>query len=188
MSSLLLQDFFGGAHKLPAFLAVNPAATVPAFRESPTSPVMTESGAVVQYILARYGKDSPLVPSPGTPEHALYLQWFWFAEATSMQAITQVAHHSMMLPEEKRVPWILESATKTVTMHLGSYEAHFASTGNKYLIGDQLTAADIMNVMGLYLCVNFIKLLDASKFPKLSAYYELLTTHEGFKRAYDVPL
>lgn len=45
-----------------------------------------------------------------------------------------------------------------------------------------------MNVMGLYLCVNFIKLLDATKFPKLSTYYELLTTHEGFKKAYDVPL
>lgn len=49
-------------------------------------------------------------------------------------------------------------------------------------------ATDIMNVFNLFLVVNFIKMMDAEKFPKLAAYYELLTTHAGFKKAYGIPL
>ena len=54
---------------------------------------MFESGAMVQYILDRYG-DGRLQPTPGTPEHALYLQWSWFAEATFSRPIGEMVNHA----------------------------------------------------------------------------------------------
>src|SRR5262249_21670911 len=44
---------------------------------------MCESGAILEYILERYG-DGRLAPAPGTAERGLFLQWVHFAEATAL--------------------------------------------------------------------------------------------------------
>ena len=58
---------------------MNPVGKVPVMVDT-ESPDLTifESGAMVQYLLDRYG-NGQLQPQPGTPAHALYLQWSWFA-------------------------------------------------------------------------------------------------------------
>src|SRR5688500_13192995 len=47
---------------------------------------MFESGAILQHILDR-NRPTPLEPERGTREHARYLQWSWFAEATFARPI-----------------------------------------------------------------------------------------------------
>ncbi|MEW5318149.1 MAG: hypothetical protein WDW38_009394 [Sanguina aurantia] len=170
-------------HKLPAYKAINPLCTLPSYRDSPDSIIITESGAIVQFILAKYGKGR-LEPTPGTLEHASYLQWFWFAEGTAMPALSKWADHSMMLPYNKQVSWIAEGARGQVSAHLALYEAHFAKTGCKYLAGDELTAADIMNSNVLFM-VGRCELADEDQYPLLNAYCRLLATHASYKSAFD---
>ena len=44
--------------------------------------VMAESGAIIEYILEKYG-EGRLAPPPGSPARPAYLQWFHFAESTA---------------------------------------------------------------------------------------------------------
>ena len=64
---------------------------------------MFESGAMVQYILDRYGNGA-LQPQPGTPEHALYLQWSWFAEATFARPLGEIVNHRRVFSEPDQNP------------------------------------------------------------------------------------
>src|SRR5213592_4464814 len=49
--------------------------------------VMVESSAILEYILARYGKASSLRPAEDAPEFPAYLEFLHFAEGTAMQKI-----------------------------------------------------------------------------------------------------
>ena len=53
---------------------------------------MFESGAMVQHVLDRHG-GGRLEPARGTREHALYLQWSWFAEATFTRPLGEIVNH-----------------------------------------------------------------------------------------------
>ena len=60
-----------------------------------------ESGAIVQYLLARYGdgKFSPNVEDPMFPE---YLQWLHYAEGSIMGQVNILVVETILLPPEKR--------------------------------------------------------------------------------------
>jgi glutathione S-transferase len=58
--------------------------------------VMVESGAILELLLARYGKASGLRPSEGAPELPAYLEFLHFAEGTAMAKImTDVTERRM---------------------------------------------------------------------------------------------
>ena len=61
----------------PEWRSINPVGKVPAMSDGDL--VMFESGAMVQYLVDRYG-NGKLQPEIGTADHALYLQWSWFAD------------------------------------------------------------------------------------------------------------
>ena len=65
----------------PEWRSINPVGKVPAMSDGEL--VMFESGAMVQYLVDRYG-NGKLQPEIGTADHALYLQWSWFAEQLSL--------------------------------------------------------------------------------------------------------
>src|SRR5689334_19167171 len=44
---------------------------------------IVESGAILEWLLAKYGAGSPLRPREGTPELARYLEFMHFAEGTA---------------------------------------------------------------------------------------------------------
>ena len=61
--------------RAPEFLKVSPMGRVPVLLDGKQT--IFESGAIVQYVLAKYG-DGALVPDMSTPEFATYLQWFHY--------------------------------------------------------------------------------------------------------------
>ena len=62
------------------FAQRSPFGKFPAFVDGDVA--MFESGAILEYVLERYGKGR-LAPAPGTPQRAAFLQWVHFAEATA---------------------------------------------------------------------------------------------------------
>ncbi|MFO7704634.1 MAG: glutathione S-transferase, partial [Halopseudomonas sp.] len=67
--------------RAPAALkAINPLAKSPVIEDGDL--VLTESGAIVDYLVSRYGADT-LAPPTQTAEHARYVQWLHFAEGTA---------------------------------------------------------------------------------------------------------
>ena len=114
-----------------------------------------ESGAIVEYILARYapGKLKPEVNSKLFP---LFLQWFHYCEGMVMPPMNTIVVQTIILPEERRNLEILGQAQRLLANAL--IPVNKSLEGKEYLIGD-FTAADIMLGHSLYMskklkCVN----------------------------------
>ena len=70
--------------------AMNPVGKVPVMTADDLT--MFESGAMVQHVLDRHGRGR-LEPARGTRDHALYLQWSWFSEATFTRPLGEIVNH-----------------------------------------------------------------------------------------------
>ena len=72
-------DFSPEYRNTAEWRAKSPTGKVPAMSDGDLT--MFESGAMVHYLLEKYG-NGRLRPELGSPESAIFLQWSWFAEAT----------------------------------------------------------------------------------------------------------
>mmetsp|Transcript_32002 Transcript_32002/g.71110 ORF Transcript_32002/g.71110 Transcript_32002/m.71110 type:complete len:272 (-) Transcript_32002:609-1424(-) len=179
-ADIVPKDLFkAGDLTSPDLIAVNPLGTLPGFKDG--DDIVNESGAALMYILGKYG-NGKLELKPTDKGYGDYQQWFWFSEATMSQAVVRYLQHIVLLPEEKRVQWIADSTKEGVLKLLGLYEKQLE--GKQWIAGDSFTAADIMQIHGLYLAAEFAKLLDKASFPNTYAYYEQLMARPFCKEAY----
>ena len=65
----------------PELLRVHPLGKSPVITDGDLT--IAESGAIVEYLVERYGKGA-LIPPPGSPERLRYTYWLHFAEGTAM--------------------------------------------------------------------------------------------------------
>ena len=135
-----------GSLRSPEYLAIHPLGRVPALEDEGTT--FCESGAIVQYLLERYGKGG-LEPSVGSPDRARYLQWFHWGEATLLPPIVTMNAHRFALPEKDRSKKAIDVAQRQLARILGVLEQ--ALEGRSYLVGDDFTAADLMVGYGVTL-------------------------------------
>jgi len=102
---------------------------------------MFESGAIVEYVIDRYGKGR-LAPAPGTSARAAYLQWVHFAEATAFPPLGNIAWHLMFRQDAEQVPGAMADYRGWAQAALDVVERALA--GKDYLLGGELSGADIM--------------------------------------------
>ena len=126
----------------PDYLRVNPLGKVPAIDDD--NFVLTESGAITQYIMARYGNGrlEPVPkPEPGTPQHGQFLQWLYFPEATLMPQLGILLRQRRAAEGLRHQPSIDHAMGKAAEMLAFSDTALQSSI---YVLGSEFTAADIM--------------------------------------------
>jgi len=140
--------------------------------------VMCESGAIVEYVLERYG-DGRLAPPVGSRARAAFLQWVHFAESTAFPPLGILAWLTLYRDDAERHAALVEDARARGAMGLDFLER--ALGRNTYLIGDDFSAADIM--MGFTLiAARLLGVLDA-RHPGLNAYVARLEARPAFQRA-----
>ncbi len=136
-----------------------------------------ESGAIVEYIMARYG-DGGLKPAVDSPEFPYYLQWFHYCEGMIMPPINTIMVHTVLLPPDRRDETVLAQARRLLSRALAPIND--ALEGKDYLIGD-FSAADIM--LG-HSCVMSGRLgLITDEMPHLAAYVERLNARPALIEA-----
>lgn len=133
-------DFAASYRFSPQWLAKNPVGKVPVLEDGDLS--MFESGAMVQYLLDRYGSGR-LQPPAGTPAHAIYLQWCWFGEATFARPLGEVVNHRRVFGQDKEIPAVVEEMKNRAWLCVQALDAVLQH--NDYLLGKEFSAADIMN-------------------------------------------
>ena len=175
-------DFSPAYRKSAEWRRLNPIGKVPALTDvdADGNPfTMIESGAMVHYILERYG-EGRLQARPGTPESALLLQWSWFAEASLARPLGDMVHHRILKPEAERIPAVVEDGQERAKICLDAVEA--ALGVRDYLLGSELTAADIMMGYSLALAQR-LRVLD-DRYPNVVAYLSRLEGRPGFQIAF----
>ena len=174
-----LERFKLGAPEMraPDYLKVHPMGRVPALEDGDTT--IIESGAIVQYVLAKYG-DGRLVPDVASEDFPAYLQWLHYAEGMIMPPVNTIVVETVFLSPERRNQVNVDRATKLLTRMLGAVDARL--DGRDYLAGD-FSGADVMTG---HACIVASRLgADVSDKPNLSAYIERLNARPALQRAWD---
>ncbi|MFN0160517.1 MAG: glutathione S-transferase family protein [Burkholderiales bacterium] len=160
----------------PAYLKVNPMGRVPTLKDGEVT--ISESGAIVQYVLARHGQGR-LVPPVQSPFFPAYLQWLHYAEGMIMPPVNTVVVETILLPPEKRSPVNAERAVRLLSRMLGAVNIHME--GREYLAGE-FSGADIMTG---HACTVAKRLgADVSDKPHVAAYIERVNARPALKRAW----
>ena len=159
----------------PDYKALHPVGTAPVITDGDLK--LAESGAIVQYILARYG-GGRLAPAAGDPAFAPFLFWFHYANGT-LQAL---AGRCMILNRLKLAtddPVLTAQRTRLD----GAFDLVEARTGQaRYFAGDDFTAADIMMGFSLTTMRYFLP-YDYARLPNLRAYLKRIGERPAYRRA-----
>lgn len=159
----------------PEWRAKSPTGKVPVLEDGDIS--MYESGAMVEYILGRYGPGDLVPTDPNNL--ALYYQWCWFAEATFARPLADIVHNTVFKPPEERIAAVVPDAIQRATLCLDGIER--CVQNQPYLLGDVFTAADIM--MGYSMMLAERTGVLTAGHPNSQRYYQLLDERDGFKAA-----
>jgi glutathione S-transferase len=158
------------------YLALNPLGTIPLMIDGGTR--MTESAAIVQYLVTRYGP-TPLAVGIDEPDFGAYLNWLHFGEATLTFPQTLVLRYSRLEPEERRSPQVAADYAKWFFGRLRAVEA--VVSNSETLCADRFTAADISVGYALLLAERIGLAKDFT--PAVAAYWLRLQQRDGFGRA-----
>lgn len=172
-------DFSARYRMSPEWLRMNPVGKVPVLTDDDLT--LFESGAIVQYLLDRYGSGA-LQPPPGTPEHARYLQWSWFAEATFARPLGEIVNHRRVFAEAEQSRAAIEEMQARARLCIGAVEQ--ALEGRAYILGDEFTAADIMMGYSLML-TDWLVPGDAPD--NVARYKEALFSRPAYRKAVQTP-
>jgi glutathione S-transferase len=160
----------------PDYLSVNPLGTVPTFFDE--SMRMTESAAICQYLVTRYGP-TPLAVDSSEPDFGPYLNWLYFGEATLTFPQTIVLRYSILEPEPRRSQQVAGDYTQWFLSRLRAVDAVVAKQPT--LCAGRFTVADIS--VGFALMLAEFLGLNAKFSPAVAAYWQSLREREGFRRA-----
>jgi glutathione S-transferase len=158
------------------YLALNPLGTIPLLIDGDTR--MTESAAVLQYLVTRHGP-TPLAVGIDEPGYGAYLNWLHFGEATLTFPQTLVLRYGKLEPEERRSPQVATDYAKWFFGRLRAVEA--AVTGNETLCAGRFTVADISVGYALLLAERIGLAKDFGT--AVAAYWRRLQARAGFRRA-----
>lgn len=162
--------------RAPDYLKVHPMGRVPALDDGDVT--IFESGAIVQYVLAKHGAGR-LVPDVDSPDFAAYLQWLHYAEGMIMPPVNTIVVETILLPEERRNQTNVDRATKLLTRMLGAVESGLE--GREFLAG-AFSGADIMTG---HACIVASRLgADLSGAHNVAAYVERLNARPALLRAW----
>jgi len=156
-----------------AYKALHPLGTAPIITDGDL--VLPESGAIIQYILGKYG-DGRLGVGPEAPNFADYLFWFHFANASLMPSAMGAMGGRPGAEENPRARMMRERherAWKLVEDRLGQAP---------YFAGSEFTAADIIMLFPLTTMRAFAP-KDLTPYPNIRAYLKRIGERPGYQRA-----
>lgn len=165
---------FPPRYRAKEYMAVNPLGTIPALVDGET--FMTESAAMIEYLVTRYGP-SPLAVAVGDPAYGAWLNGLHFGEATLTFPQTLVLRYRRFEPGKAEV--VADDYAKWFLARLRAVDK--ALQGHDWLCADRFTGADISVGYALLLAAQLG--LDAEFTPAVAAYWARLQARPAFQAA-----
>jgi len=163
----------------PEYKALHPIGAAPVIDDGDVR--LAESGAIVEYIVGKYGpKDGRdrLVLPPGHPDYAQFLYWFHFANGTFQPATGRnMILGRLNLPADNAV---LKAMNGRLALALGFLEERLNKVD--YPAGSELTTADIMLVFTLT-TMRLFYAYDLKPYPAILRYLQRIGARPAYQRA-----
>lgn len=157
------------------YKALHPMGIAPVITDGAL--VLAESGAILEYVIAKYG-NGRLAVQVQQPNFADYLFWLHFANGTMMPSEMGGVISSMLgLPEGNPVMTMLKERSERA---FGLVERRLGDVA--YFAGDEFTAADIMMLFPLSTMRAFVQ-RDLSSLPNIRAYLKRIGERPAYRRA-----
>ncbi|HEY3698362.1 MAG TPA: glutathione S-transferase family protein [Spongiibacteraceae bacterium] len=129
-------NLLAGENRRPEFLRINPTGKLPALVDGDT--VLTESAAIALYLAEKY-RDKGLIPTDLKQRAQMY-RWMLFTVTELEQPLWRITRHTMLYPENKRLPQDIALARQDFIEMAAILDQHMV--GQQFVIGDKLTIAD----------------------------------------------
>ena len=168
-------DLMTGEHRKPDYTGLNPTMRVPTLVDGDFK--LWESNAILHYVAAlapekRLDGDSP-------KERGEVSRWMFMNAAHLSPGVAHIFAHTIRLPEDKRIPQLVELARVEVDRCVSPLDAHLK--GRNFLL-DRLTIADLS--IGATLAMAAFVGIDLSKYANVTAWLSRLKERPSFKKVY----
>lgn len=159
----------------PEYKALHPIGAAPVITDGDL--VLAESGAIIEYIVARHGKGR-LRLDPDHPDFAQFVYWFHFANGTLQPATGRCMILGRLdLPQDDPVKRAMKGR---MDLALGHVQARLAKAD--YLAGSEFTTADIMIVFTLTTMRLFLP-YGLAPYPAILGYLQRIGRRDAYRRA-----
>ena len=155
------------------YKALHPLATAPVITDGDV--VLAESGAIIDYILAKYGKGR-LTVAADAPNFADYLFWLHFANGSLVPSAMLEMVGAMLGAAGDAKSFVAARANNAFAMA----EARLGEV--PYFAGEAFTAADIMLVFSFTTMRAFIP-RDLGAYPNIAAYLQRIGERPAYRAA-----
>jgi glutathione S-transferase len=153
--------------------------------------VLVESGAIIEYLMQNYGKNTSLIiPKTGSQQERDYRYWLHFSEGSLMSPLLLrlIFHRIKTTP----VPFFVKPITKAIANKVLSEFVNpnieclldFIDTslkGKQWFLGDQLSGADIQ--MSFPLEASVASGLIDDQYPEIQSYVERIHRQPSYQEA-----
>ena len=159
----------------PDYKALHPIGAAPVITDGGV--VLAESGAVVEYITAKYGAGR-LTLSADHPDFAQFLYWFHFANGTLQANMGRLMLlNRLKLADDNQ---ILSSTKARVDRAFDLIDARTCEAA--YLAGSEFTSADIMAGFSLT-TMRYFQPYDLARCPNIVEYLARIARRPAYRRA-----
>lgn len=156
----------------PELAAVHPLGKSPVIVDGGIR--IAESGAIVDYVIRRYGKGA-MMPAQSSADFEAYSEWLHYAEGSAMLPLMLNLYVSRLKDAGAPLHPRIESE---IANHLGYVDG--ALKGREFFVGNALTGADIQMSFVGEMARAFGKL---AAYPNLRAWLERMHTRPAFQRS-----
>jgi len=168
-------DLMSGQQKSDAYRKLNPTARVPTLVDGDI--VLWESNAILVYLAEKH--PDRLFAGKLPAERGDVARWMFMNAAHLSPAMARIFAHTIRLPEDQRLPRIVEESRAEVDRSLGGVELHLKETQREYL-GGPFGIADLSIAPAL----GFASMLGVSleAFPAVASWLGRVQARPSWKK------
>ncbi|MEZ4296163.1 MAG: glutathione S-transferase family protein [Polyangiaceae bacterium] len=172
---LKLVDLENGENDRVEYRRFHPLGEVPALVDDDL--VVIDPTAICMYLADRF-PDRGMAPPLGAPDRARYYQYLSMAGALVEPIVQTIFETTVVSPDPERSPPILAAAMKR-WREVGKM-LDIAMAGRAYIVGEKMTAADVI-LGSILMWAGQMDLLE--DLPDLKSYAHYLASRSAYKKA-----
>lgn len=158
----------------------NETGTSPFIEDSEAGITLSESLAISDYIIYKYGAGR-FALKPSDPNYHEYLHWYHYSNSSLQPAFLTAMFLNFAEPPIPQDSMMMQFANQRVHGALAHMESRLAK--HQFLAGDEFTAADMMSVYSVTTQRYFGPQVSLEKYPHLLRWLGDCAGREAYQRA-----